>query len=176
MGWLGHTYASSGRIGDGVSLLQRAVTAYESAGIGYFHSLSVVRLGEAYLLAGRIEDARASVDHGLRLARERGERGHEAWALRLLGEIASHQDHPDVATAEAHYGAAMALATDLAMRPLVAHCHLGLGKLYRRAGDGGRAREHLTTTTTMYHEMGITLWLEQVEAQLRQANPDRGPA
>ena len=118
MASLGHVYAWSGRIEEGISWLQQALTAYESAGIGYFHSLSVVQLGEAYLLADQVEDARACADRAVRLARERGERGHEAWALRLLGEIASHHDRPDVATAEAHYGAAMALAYELGMRPL----------------------------------------------------------
>ena len=96
--------------------------------------MSVVQLGEAYLLADQVEDARACADRAVMLARERGERGHEAWALRLLGEIASHDDRPDVATAEAHYGAAMALASELGMRPLLAHCHLGLGALYRKMG------------------------------------------
>ena len=42
-------------------------------------------------------------------------------------------------TAEGHYREALALATELGMRPLVAHCHLGLGKLYRRTGDGAKA-------------------------------------
>ena len=166
MASLGHVYAWSGRVGEGVSLLQQALTAYESAGIGYFHSLSVVQLGEAYLLADQVEDARACADRAVMLARERGERGHEAWALRLLGEIASHHDPPDVAAAEAHYGAAMALASELGMRPLVAHCHLGLGKLYRRTGDRAKAEEHLTTAATMYREMDMGFWLEKAEAEL----------
>jgi hypothetical protein len=68
-------------------LPRQAVTAHESAGIGYFHSISALQLGEAYLLADQLEDARASADRGLKLIRERGERGYEAWALRLLGEI-----------------------------------------------------------------------------------------
>jgi Tetratricopeptide repeat len=103
----------------------------------------------------------------LTLTRERGERGHEAWALRLLGEIASHHDHLDVATTEAHYGTAMTLASELGMRPLVAHCHLGLGKLYRRTGRREQAREHLTTATTMYREMDMRFWLEQAEAEVK---------
>jgi hypothetical protein len=39
---------------------------------------------------------------------------------------------------------------------LVAHCHLGLGKLYRRTGKREQAQEHFTTATTMYREMGMT--------------------
>jgi len=51
------------------------------------------------------------------------------------------------------------------MRPLVAHCHLGLGKLYRRTGKREQAQEHLTIATTMYREMGMTYWLEKAEAE-----------
>jgi hypothetical protein len=56
------------------------------------------------------------------------------------------------------------------MRPLVAHCHLGLGKLYRRTDKREQAQEHLTTATPMYREMDMRFWLEQAEAELRQCN------
>jgi tetratricopeptide (TPR) repeat protein len=166
--FLGHVYARSGRTEEGISWLKQALAAYESVGAGFFQSISTVQLGEAYLLADQVEDARACAERAVRLARDRGERGYEAWALRLLGEIASHHDPPDVATAEAHYGAAMALASELGMRPLVAHCHLGLGKLYRRTGDQAKAHEHLTTATTMYREMDMGIWREQAEAALAE--------
>jgi hypothetical protein len=51
---------------------------------------------------------------------------------------------------------------------LVAHCHLGLGKLYRRTGESAQAREHLTTATTMYREMDMRFWLEQAEAESKE--------
>ena len=54
------------------------------------------------------------------------------------------------------------------MRPLVAHCHLGLGKLYRRTGKQPEAQEHLTTVATMCRELGMRFWLEQAEAEMRQ--------
>ena len=97
------------------------------------------------------------------LARDRGERGHEAWALRLLGEIASRAIRR-TSSRPAHYRQALALADELGMRPLVAHCHLGLGKLYRRTGKREQAQEHLTTATAMYREMDMRFWLEQAEA------------
>jgi tetratricopeptide (TPR) repeat protein len=163
---LGHVYAASGRVGDGLSLLRQALTAHESAGIGYFHSLSVLQLGEACLLADQLEDARAAADRGLMLTRERGERGSEAWALRLLGDIASRRDLREVETAEGHYRAALALAAELGMRPLAAHCHLGLGTLYRRTAQRELARDHLTIATTMYRGMDMSLWLQKAEADL----------
>jgi tetratricopeptide (TPR) repeat protein len=172
MAMLGRVYAWSGRIGDGVAWLQRAQATFESTGIEAGHSISVAQLGEAQLLAGQIEDARASAERAVKLARERGERGHEAWALRLLGEIAAHTDPPDPESAEAHYGQALARATELGMRPLVAHCHLGLGKLYRRSGDQAKAQEHLTTATTMYREMAMGFWLEKSEAAMGPPHRD----
>jgi tetratricopeptide (TPR) repeat protein len=165
---LGHVYALSGRIEEGISYLQQALTAYDAEAIGIHHALSVEQLGEAYLLADQVENARACADRSVSLARGRGERGYEAWALRLLGDIDSHHAHPDVTTAAAHYGAAMSLASELEMRPVVAHCHLGLGKLYRRTDKREQAREHHATATTMYREMGMTYWLEKAEAETRE--------
>ncbi len=49
------------------------------------------------------------------------------------------------------------------MRPLIAHCHLGLGRLYRRTGKREQAREYLMIATTMYREMEMRFWLEQAE-------------
>jgi hypothetical protein len=94
------------------------------------------------------------------------ERAHEAWSFRLLGEIASHGDRRDVEQAQAHYRDALALADELGMRPLVAHCHFHLGKLLRTAPRPERARQHLATATTMYREMGMRGWLDQADAEL----------
>ena len=60
----------------------------------------------------------------------------------------------------------MRLGEELDMRPLIAHCHLGLGKLYRRTGKREQAQEHLTTATTMYREMDMRFWLEKAEAEM----------
>ena len=101
-------------------------------------------------------------------AREWDHRPDEASALRLVGEIIAAAERPAVDGAAARYREALALADELGMRPLVAHCHLGLGKLYRRAGQRDQAREHLTIATTMYREMSMQFWLEQAEGQMRE--------
>jgi len=165
LGALGHVYAWSGRIEEGVSYLQQALSVYDAEGIGFHQSLTVEQLGEAYLLAGQVDNARACADRALMLARGRGERGNQVWALRLLGDIASHHDRLDVATAAAHYDAALSLASELEMRPLVAHCHHGLGELYRRTGNPGQAQQHLTAAAGMFGEMGMTYWLERGRAR-----------
>jgi tetratricopeptide (TPR) repeat protein len=162
----GHLYARSRRAAEGISLLREAFTAREGQRLSNWSSLIATDLGEASVAAGHIEEARDAAAQALKLARRRSERGHEAYALRLLGEIASHTATPDVETAQGHYRNALMLADELGMRPLVAHCHLGLGTLYRRIGKREPAQEHLTTATTMYREMGMTFWLEKAEAAL----------
>jgi class 3 adenylate cyclase/tetratricopeptide (TPR) repeat protein len=161
---LGYAYALSGRTAEGLAVLEEARAAMEAMGMVQWRTPLLVHLGEAYLLAGRRDDAVMQVESGLTLARERGHRGSEAWALRLLGEIAAHDDRPSVAPAEAHYRAALNLATELGMRPLLAHCHLGLGNLCRGTGKQAKAEEHLATATAMYREMDMRFWLANAEA------------
>jgi hypothetical protein len=95
-------------------------------------------------------------------------RGHEAHALRLLGEIALQRDPPDVVSAAAHYQQALALTEELGMCPLQAHCHQGLGTLYAATSQQEQARTELSTAIEMYRAMDMTFWLPQAEAALAQ--------
>jgi len=165
-GSLGYACALSGRIAEGIPLLEQALSASEAMRYGAAQPLFLVYLGEAYVLAGRHQDALEVAGRAVGLAREGGQRIYEASALRLLGEIASQRDSPEVETAEDYYRQAFALADELGMRPLVAHCHLGLAKLYRRTGKQEQARDHLTTATTMYREMDMRFWLERAAAEI----------
>jgi class 3 adenylate cyclase/tetratricopeptide (TPR) repeat protein len=164
-GHLGYAYALSGRLPEGLALLEEALADRATSGTAN-HSLLLAYLGEAHLLAGRRDDAMATARRALDLAHRQKERGNEAWVLRLLGEIAAHADPPDLESAAAHYGQALARAKELGMRPLAAHCHLGLGQLHHRTGDRAKAVEHLTTAVTMYREMDMRFWLEKAEAAL----------
>src|SRR5262249_19803756 len=124
--------ALSGRALEAIPLVERAVEQAASMQYGGEQSTRVTYLGEVYYLAGRVDDARAAAERALALAQEHGERGYEAWAWRLRGEIAAHADPCPVDQAESYYRQALALSEELGMRPLVAHCHLGLGSLYQR--------------------------------------------
>lgn len=123
-------------------------------------------LAEAYFLAGRLVDARPLAEKALRLAAERGERGFEAWARRVVAEIAAEGDPPAIETTAAHYRRARALADELGLRPLVALCHLGLGRLWRRAGQAGEARAELEAARGLLAGLGMTAGQRQAEAEL----------
>ncbi len=163
---LGSAYALSGRIPKALPLLEAAVEQAASRSIVVGQSLRVAHWGEAALLAGREEEAVALAGRALELSRQHKERGHEAWVLRLLGEIASHHDPPDVENAEPAYRHAGALAHELDMRPLVTHCHLGLGQLYRRAGSHRDAVEQLTKAMALFREMDMGFWAARTQAEL----------
>ncbi|MGH7772993.1 MAG: tetratricopeptide repeat protein, partial [Candidatus Binatia bacterium] len=162
---LGYAYALSGRSADAIPLLEEAVERPILTAVQEAQSLRTIWLSEAYLLAGREADARAAAQRALGLARQHKERGHEAYTLRLLGEIAAREDPPIIKEAEDHYRQALALAEELGMRPLIAHCHVGLGKLNRRIGNRQQVEEHLTAATTMFRSMDMTFWLEKAEVE-----------
>ena len=110
----------------------------------------------------------ALAERALALAREHQERGHQAYALRLLGDIAARREPPESEPAEAHYRQALALAEELGMRPLQAHCHLGLGTLYAKMDQREQARAELSAAIDLYRAMEMTFWLPQAEAALAQ--------
>jgi predicted ATPase len=162
---LGLAYA----LGDAhhaIAILEDTVAHDRRVGMLPNHALTLASLGDAYMMAGRLDDAAAQAEQALAIARAGKELSHEAYAFRLMGEIARRQSAPSEEAAERHYHDALALSTELGMRPLVAHCHLGLGKLYWQAGKRDQAQEHLTIATTMYREMDMRFWLEQAEAEL----------
>jgi tetratricopeptide (TPR) repeat protein len=130
----------------------------------------LTQLSEALLLVRRVEDAGALASRLLALSHTSPRRGYQAHAYRLLGEVAMHGAPPDVDQAATHYLQALALAEEVGMRPLQAHCHLGLGILYARTGQQPQARTALATAIALYRAMDLTFWLPQTEAALAQVD------
>ena len=122
-------------------------------------------LGRTCLLLGRLDEAQRLGERSIECSP--GHVGFAAHAFHLLGDIATHPDRFDAESGEAHYREALTLAVPRSMRPLIAHCQLGLGKLYRRTGKRQEAQEHLSIATTLYREMDMPFWLEQAEAEMR---------
>jgi tetratricopeptide (TPR) repeat protein len=165
---LGAAYTLAGRVVDAVPLLTRGIEQAIATQRVIDEGFCGLSLGEAYTVAGHLEEARAVAERTLALARQHQERGHQAYALRLLGDIAAHREPPEAEQAEAHYRQALALAEGLGMRPLVAHCHFGLGTRYCQTGRLVEARAALSTALELYHAMDMTFWLPEAEAALAQ--------
>ena len=158
---LGNAFAATGRVGEAMPLLElsneRARNPWPR-----------VQLAHGYLLVGKLEEANLVAKQVLDSSLTQGYRGHAARSLYVLAESLLHADVSDMAKAEDHYDHAMALANELRMRPLLAHCHVGLGKLYRRTGNQQQAKAHLTDSVAMMREMEMGIWLEVAEAELKE--------
>jgi tetratricopeptide (TPR) repeat protein len=165
---LGAAYTLGGRIAEAVSLLTQALEQTMATAMVVYQALCRLTLGEAQLLAGSLEEAHAHAERALAQAREYQERDNQAYALRLLGDIAAHGEPLQAEQAEAHYQQALTLADELGMRPLQAHCHRGLGTLYVTTGQREQARTALSTAIEMYTSMDMTFWLPQAKAALAQ--------
>src|SRR5207253_1430840 len=150
---LGYAYALAGRTSESLPLLEEGVARGAAMHLHFAQALRCALLGEGYLLAGRQADAGDRAAEALALSREHQEHGHEAWALRLHGEIAARAEPPEGEEAEGYYRQALARADELGMRPLAAHCHLGLGTLYHKIGRREQAQGELATAIDMYHAM-----------------------
>ena len=163
---LGAAYTRAGHLAEAMPLLTRALEQAPTTARAESQVFCRLSLAEAQVLAGHLEEAQARAEQALAQARKRQERGHQAYALRLLGDIAARHEPPESESAEAHYRQALALAGELGMRPLLAHCHLGLGTLSGRTGRVEQARVELTAAIELYHAMDMTFWLTQAEAAL----------
>ena len=160
--YLGYAYALAGRLPEALPLLEQAQALQEQARATGRGSLVqqariVALLSEAYLLAGRLDDARLGAARALSLARTHQERGSEAWTLRLLGDLAAQEPAVQGEAAASYYAQALALAEELGMRPLQAHCHRGLGTLYARQGQRQQAHAALATAIDLYRDHGDDL-------------------
>jgi len=163
--WLvGHAWACSGRIEEGLSLIRKGLEQLEAWELWLWAPLVTIHLGEVCLLTGLIDEARVHAIRARGLTRELGQRLHEAYALRLLGESLASKD---ASGAHESYCAALVLAEELGLRPLIAHCHLGLGKLCRPKGEQAQMQDHLAAAMAMYGEMGMTHWREQAQEELK---------
>src|SRR5262249_49201346 len=129
---LGYSLALAGRIDDALVRVEHARAEASKIGHTGMAMLAHEVLGEVYFLGDRKTDALATAREALHNAQRTRARGMEARLFRLLGDIAAAGAGTAIDAAERDYRAALDLAVELGMRPLIAHCHLGLGKLYRR--------------------------------------------
>jgi tetratricopeptide (TPR) repeat protein len=163
---LGAAYAIVGRVAEALPLLNQVLEHVATGSRVIFHALVLTELSEVVLLVGRVEEASALAERLYELSRTHNGRGYQAHACRFLGEVARRREPPDVDQATAHYRQALGLAKELGMRPLQAHCHLGLGALYANTESPELARTELAAAIDLYRSMDMTFWLPQAEATL----------
>ncbi len=167
---LGYAYLNAGRLDEGLQLLEQSIEDSATVGRAGFLALNMTWLGEAYLAAGRVDDAVARAERAVDLAKQHKEPGHGALALKLCADIARERPTNGIEPALAGYREALNAGRSLDMRPLQAHCHAGLGQLYRHAGEMAQARKEFELANQLYRATAMTAWLAKTENDLTQLN------
>jgi class 3 adenylate cyclase/tetratricopeptide (TPR) repeat protein len=153
---IGETEQALERVHEAEELLERQA----AHGIVSHRGWAYHAAGRACWVLGQCERAGHLAERAVGTSQHQP--GFAAHALHLLGDLASQSDQFDPESSTAHYREALALAQKHGMRPLIAHCHLGLGKVYSRIGKP-EAHKNLATAATMYREMDMAFWLKQAE-------------
>jgi tetratricopeptide (TPR) repeat protein len=150
---------------DGLALLRDGVRRAEALGVMAYLARWVLHLAEGLLAVGDTAGARTAADRAMALALTHGERAHAAMAWRVLGDVAARAT--DFGAARQAYEQSLALADELALRPLSARAHFDLGRLQRRLGHLNDAEDHLARAVVLFADMGMRLWLEQSQPELK---------
>jgi len=153
---IGETDQALERVHEAEELLERQA----AHGIVSHRGWAYHAVGRACLVLGYRERARHLAERAVGTSQHQP--GFTAHALHLLGDLASQSDQFDPESSMAHYREALAVAQKHGMRPLIAHCYLGLGKVYSRTGKPD-AHKNLATAVAMYREMDMAFWLKQAE-------------
>ncbi len=153
---------------EGLPLLEEAASRTGELGIKAYLALWKTHLAEGLLAAGQIARAKVHAREALELSIAHQERAHQAWALRICGEVAAQDDEGGLEAAESCFAEALTLARQLGARPLCALTHLSMGRCYRRAAMNDKAEEQLTEALSLCVDMGLGLWVDRAAAELKQ--------
>ncbi len=163
----GAAYAWTGRVSEGHAMALKAKEVLSRLGTMYGGAQVLSVVAQVSALAGDYDDAYATARQAVTVARETKERSGEAVAFTYLGEVGYHAQQEDVENVAADFERALTIAGEIGLRPFAARSHLGLGRLYRRAGRETQACEHLAAGVAMLREMDMRFWLEKAEAEMR---------
>jgi class 3 adenylate cyclase/tetratricopeptide (TPR) repeat protein len=165
---LGSAYAQAGRPADAIALLERAVAQALALKYRLGHWLRSGGMAEAYLAAGRAEEALPLAQLFVEITRVMGARGPQGWACRLLGEAATQVGPAAFEQAETALGTALGLAEELGMRPLAARCHLARADLQLRKGGREEAIASLSAAAAICRAADMPYWLGRVERRVAE--------
>jgi tetratricopeptide (TPR) repeat protein len=160
LAWLGRADEAMTRLLEAEQVIEQQIMRGN-----LIHAPSVSQLlGRACVVLGPIENAQRLAKQAMEGSARRPETTPQT--LLLLADIARHPDCFDPEQSERLYRRAQAAAEAQGRRPILAHCNLGLGRLYSSIGKRQEAGEHFAAARTMYREMDMAFWLTQVEQEM----------
>jgi tetratricopeptide (TPR) repeat protein len=173
MSCLSTAYAYAGRFDQALQLLEsetdhvRWITGAGGQQLPFGKAMRMVWSSETYLSTGRLNEAEALAARVLEVSSDSKDKGSEAWLLRILGDVSIRKNPSNATQAEANYSAALELASESGMRPLQAHCLLGLAQLHAQAPNFTLAHSELLKAMELYQGMLMPFWLAKATTELR---------
>ena len=155
VGSLGYAYLLANEPNRALSAVKEAAIE-DNLRASFWPTYPLIILADVFRAVGKDSEAAETATRALEISNKRGERGFEAWAMRVMASVKNAAQRPE--EAKNWYQRALKQASDLSMRPLVAHCHLGLADVHRHLGNEKQARLEKVSADEMYHSMGMTYW------------------
>ena len=155
VGSLGYAYLLAKEPTRALTMLEEG-TKEDNLRASFWPTHPLIILADAHRAVGKVSEAAEIVSRALKISDKRGERGFEAWAMLVMAGIKNAAQRPE--EAKNWYQRALQQASDLSMRPLVAHCHQGLADSHLHLGNEKQAQLENKTAVEMYHSLGMTYW------------------
>jgi len=163
---IGHAQSLLGHPDHALPILQEAVQPKKAGFSAIPSTYPLTALAEVFHLKGDADKAIQNAGEAVSISRQRGERGIGAWALYYMAEIQSGEGSEQMPKAIQSYSQATKQAAELGMRPLLSHCHMGLGQIYQGVGRRDESRSEVRAAIDLYRSMGMAYWLPRAEATL----------
>jgi tetratricopeptide (TPR) repeat protein len=156
---LGGIATLAGRKDDALAATAEALEGVQASGI-HSRRCEVWRLRAAALLASNDPSALGVAETARALATEDSALGEEAWTLKTLADVYLARGAAGFDAASDCYRKGLRIAEELQMRPLVAHCHAGLGRIATAIGLVNDAQPHVQLAREMYADMRMAFSAE----------------
>ena len=163
---LGYAHVLSGAVDAGLSMLEQTAKQAESLGRLYEQASIIGWLGLANLRAGHRDEALDLALRAYEVADQSRQQGKRAHTLRILADVHAAFGPSHFEQAEDYYRRALLQARESGMRPLQAHCHLGLGVVHSRTERPEQAETELSRAIDLFRSMDMTFWLPQANEEL----------
>jgi len=170
LGWIlqGWAEAQQSEAMTGIARIRDGMAAAEAAGTRIYTPFFLTLLAEALALAGKIEEALATLDDALAKTAVSGERGWDAAIHRLRGELTARLPYPDPAKAEDAFRTALAIAREQGTRSYELRAATSLARLWGKQGRRAEGRDLLAPLYGSFTEGFDTQDLKEANALLEE--------
>jgi predicted ATPase len=165
---LGSVLAVTGKPSNAIQLITSGIAEFRSTGSTLWVPMHLLHLSRAYVELDQLDDAWRCTDEAMTAVETTKERMWEAEIYRMAGEVTRLSPQPNVATAEAYFERALAIAREQQAKSWELRAAMSMARLWRHQGKRQQAHDLLARVYDWFTEGFDTLDLKQAKALLEQ--------